>query len=687
MNDITAETPPSPTPFHDLDEYISLPRAAGLTLSPDGRRLVTAVATMNADKTRYVTALWDVDPDGSRPARRLTRSAKGESGAAFLPDGSLLFCSARPDPSASDDDEVPLLWMLPVDGGEARVVARRPGGVGGVVVARDSGTVVVSSSTYPSSSDAEAEAAKRKERKEKKVSAILHESYPVRYWDSDLGPDLPRLFAGQLSDGEDEFAEPTVELTDLTPDAGRALERGDHDISADGRTIVSTWNVPHAAGLRRSLVVIDTNTGERRMLVDEPAYEYGAPRLSPDGTMVAAVRERMTTPHDPGDQVLVVVSVADGTVRELAPDWDRWPAGAPSWTPDGSALIVVADENGRAPVFRVEIDTGAVTRLTADDYAYFDVSVSPDGRYVYAMRTSYLEPMTPVRLAADVADQTSHRLLGPVPAPRLPGRLEEVETVATDGTRVRAWLALPDDTSPANPAPLLLWIHGGPLNSWNAWSWRWNPWIMAAQGYAVLLPDPALSTGYGREFIKRGWGAWGKAPFTDLMAITDVTVARDDIDHNRTAAMGGSFGGYMANWVAGHTDRFDAIVTHASLWALDQFGATTDAAWYWLREMTPQMARDNSPHHSVDKIETPMLVIHGDKDYRVPIGEALRLWYELASHSVSNDGEMPHKFLYFPDENHWVLTPQHAKVWYQTVAAFLGHHVLGKDWEPPAILR
>ena len=122
-----------------------------------------------------------------------------------------------------------------------------------------------------------------------------------------------------------------------------------------------------------------------------------------------------------------------------------------------------------------------------------------------------------------------------------------------------------------------MWIHGGPLGSWNAWTWRWNPWLLVAKGYAVLLPDPALSTGYGQSYIQRGWGGWGRAPYTDLMEITDAAVDRPDIDATRTAAMGGSFGGYMANWVAGQTDRFNAIVTHASLWALDQFGPTTDA--------------------------------------------------------------------------------------------------------------
>ena len=181
----------------------------------------------------------------------------------------------------------------------------------------------------------------------------------------------------------------------------------------------------------------------------------------------------------------------------------------------------------------------------------------------------------------------------------------------------------------------MLWVHGGPLGSWNAWHWRWNPWLLVAQGYAVLLPDPALSTGYGQDFIQRGWGAWGFAPYTDLMAATDAACAHPGVDETRTAAMGGSFGGYMANWIAGHTDRFDAIVTHASLWALDQFGPTTDGAYWWAREMTPEMAERNSPHRFVGQIRTPMLVIHGDKDYRVPIGEALRLWYELLTESAS----------------------------------------------------
>ena len=280
------------------------------------------------------------------------------------------------------------------------------------------------------------------------------------------------------------------------------------------------------------------------------------------------------------------------------------------------------------------------------------------------------------------------RLPNPVERPELPGTLVEVETTSADGVRIRGWLALPHGASAEQPAPLLLWIHGGPLGSWNAWSWRWTPWNMVAQGYAVLLPDPALSTGYGQDFIQRGWGSWGDAPYTDLMAITDAVEARDDIDGDRTIAMGGSFGGYMANWIAGHTDRFAAIVTHASLWALDQFGPTTDAPYYWAREMGGLM-EGHSPHESVGEIRTPMLVIHGDKDYRVPIGEGLRLWWELLSKSglpADEKGQSPHRFLYFPDENHWILQPQHALVWYEVVLGFIGEHVHGRTPTLPATL-
>jgi len=684
--------------------FAALPRLSGLAVSPDGSRLVVGVARLNDKATKWVSALWEVDPEGVRPARRLTRSAKGEAGPAFTPTGDLLFTSSRPDVDvdAADADAIDrgepatALWLLPGGGGEARVVATRPGGITRLAVARDAGTVALGSPTLPSSTDATAEEAAAKARKDAKVSAILHDSYPVRFWDADLGPDHPRLLTAPAPtlDGDDR-----LELRDLTGHVGHALLEAGWDVSPDGRTVVSTWVVPEGNGsLRETLVAIDVGTGERRVLLDDADHEYHGAVVSPDNSTAAAIRTRRSTPDEPGDVDVVLVALADGSVRPVAAGWDRWPLQL-RWTSDGEALVVVADEGGRSPVFRIDLRgadaalaAAQPVRLTADDGAYTDVEVDPGGRFAYALRSAVDAPPAPVRIRLD--GSAGSPAYEPLPGPAetldrvvtVPGRLEEVTASADDGSPLRAWLCLPGDAGAYGQAPLLLWIHGGPLGSWNAWSWRWNPWLMVQQGYAVLLPDPGLSTGYGVDFVKRGWGAWGAEPYTDLMAITDAAEAHDAVDASRTAAMGGSFGGYMANWVAGHTDRFDAIVTHASLWALDQFGPTTDAAWYWSRELSPEAAEANSPHRFADAISTPVLVIHGDKDYRVPIGEGIRLWWDLVSRSTAADGSTPHRFLYFPDENHWVLTPGNAAVWYATVLAFLDQHVRGEEWERPDLL-
>ena len=662
--------------FNDLNDFIALPRLNSLTAAPDGSALVGAAQTLNSKQTAWTTSLWWLDPAGERPARRLTRGDKGENGAAFTPDGDLLFLAKRP--SEDEDEKAPAaLWLLPREGGDPRIVATHPGGFEGIAVRGT--TLLAFANTLPHSETLEQETERRKERAEKKVSAILHTSYPVRYWDHDLGPGYPRAYVADLA----ELATADrLTLRDLTPDAGKSLTAAHADLSPDGAFIATSWTVPLARGdFRNALTRIDAATGERRILVDDPAAEFFAPSISPDGTQIAVIVDMLSTPELAPSTHLELIDSETGVRRRLAENWDNWP-GHPVWLRDGSALVMAADTDGRAPLYLVPLDGSEPRRLTADG-TYSSVEATPEA--IYALRTSYEFPNEPVRLPLSaLADDVPEAALAVLPSaaarPELPGTLAEVETTAADGARVRGWLALPAGASADSPSPLVLWIHGGPLSSWNAWSWRWCPWLLVAQGYAVLLPDPALSTGYGQEFIQRGWGSWGEAPYTDLMAITDSVEAREDIDATRTAAMGGSFGGYMANWVAGHTDRFDAIVTHASLWALDQFGPTTDASNYWQRELSPEMMIANSPHNSVAEIRTPLLVIHGDNDYRVPIGEGLRLWYELLSASglaAGDGGQSPHQFLYFPDENHWVLTPQHAKIWYQVVLNFLGEKVLG----------
>jgi dipeptidyl aminopeptidase/acylaminoacyl peptidase len=677
------------TPFHDLAEFMAIPRVNAVRVSPDGSWLAAAVQTLSPDKKKWITSIWRIDTAGG-PPRRLTRSAEGEGNPRFLPDGSVLFVSKRPDPGAAPDnksDETPALWLLPAGGGEASAQLSLPGGISGVEVAAGSGQVVLTSPMLPAagrgvaaSDGAEAggdgkqgtvaeDEQLRKRRKDAAVTAILHESSPVRYWDHDLGPAELRLLAG----GPDQ-------ARDLTPDAGRALFEQSFDVSPDGSSVVTGW-WQWRRGAEQSFVelaLIDVKTGERRVLVHDPRYNYESAKFSPDGRRVAAVRATHHTRERARDVTLVLLDIETGAETELTPDLDRWPAG-PLWSADGEQVYFTADEDGRHPIFRVAAAGGSKpVRITADG-AFSGLTMGPDGA-IYGLRAALDSPPTPVRV--DPASGDVATLQAPGLPVSLPGRLTEIETAADDGQRIRSWLVLPEGDG---PHPMLLWVHGGPMMSWNAWSWRWNPWLMAARGYAVLMPDPALSTGYGHDFIQRAYHSWGDRPFRDIMAATDAALAREDIDETRTGMMGGSYGGYMANWIAGHTDRFNAIVSHAGLWALDQMFGTTDMPEFWRPQFgdpvtQPEMYERNSPHRFLDKITTPMLVIHGDKDYRVPISEALRLWWDL------NRSNAEAKFLYFPDENHWILTPGNHTVWYQTVHAFLAQHVLGEPWRRPELL-
>jgi dipeptidyl aminopeptidase/acylaminoacyl peptidase len=674
-----------------IDRMLQLPRLSSLRLSPDGKRLVVAVGTVAPDGKKMTTALWQVDPEGRSPARRLTRSVAGESGGhAFLPDGSLVFASARPDPSVkepSGDDAHPInaLWLLPPDGGEARPVVSPDGGVDGIATARGTRAIAFGAMVHRGAADLAADEAKEKARRDAGVKALLFEDYPIRHWDHYLGPRYRRLFSAVVPEGEDSIADPR----DLEPEVGGfTFEDGVLDIAADGSFVATVRRRPGVfPETWDDLVVYDTATGEARQLTNHEAM-YGPCAISPDGKTIAVARVTYSSPTDPERYSLVLIDVASGEQREIAGEVDRRPEGL-TWGVDASVLFFESDDAGLRSAFRVDLPEGRVTRLTASAHVS-DLCPSPDGSTVYALQSGITTPPRVVRFDARAADQTPVELEHSLDeAGIVTGtRIERVETTAGDGTTIGAWLVLPATASAATKAPLIVFAHGGPVSSWNGWTWRWNPNVFAARGFAVLLPDPAFSTGYGQTMLDRGWGQWGGNPYTDIMAVADKALERDDVDASRTALLGGSYGGYMANWVAGHTDRFKCIVTHASLWELVGFHGTTDHGPAWEHEMGDVYADPSgylkwSPRESLAemaRMKTPMLVIHGENDHRVPISEALTLWTDMRRLGV------PGRFLYFPDENHWVLKPQNAKIWYGTVLAFLDEHINGKPFEREALL-
>ena len=666
-----------------LDRFFSTPRLSGLKLSPDGRRLVVAVSRLGPEANEMRTALWQVDPTGKTAARRLTRSSAGESAAAFAHDGSLLFTSARPDPDAKADPDhkIAALWSLPADGGEARLLLAPDGGIEGVAAALDTDAIAFGALVHPAATSLEDDAARAKARTDAKVGALLFEDYPIRFWDHWLAPRRQRFFAAELPADPEARLEPA----DVSGDIGPVILESDFDISPDGKTIVACWaDWSSLPSTPVDLVIIDVESKTRRTLAGGDWF-FEHPRFSPDGRFVVASRATSGKHEEASSRTIWLIELATGKGRDLTPDLDLWPE-APVLAPDSKSVFFVADRLGCVAAFRVDLADGKTTCLVSEG-AVSDLCPSPDGKAIYALRSTVTAPARIVRFATTGEHQT------PVELPRGiddggvsgRGRVERLSANAADGTTIGSWLILPPEASAAAPAPLVVFAHGGPIGSWAGWHWRWNPHLLVERGYAVLMPDPAISIGYGQRMIERGWGHWGEAPYTDILSALDAALTRPDLDASRTALAGGSYGGYMANWVAGHTDRFRAIVTHASLWDLRPFHGPPDTGAEWEHEMgdpyaRPELYDRQSPAAHIGSIKTPMLVIHGERDFRVPVGEALRLWTDLRRHGV------PARFLYFPDENHWILKPNNARLWYETVLAFLDENVLGKEWVRPELL-
>ena len=674
------------TELLSLDRFFAAPHLSGLRLSPDGRRLVVAVSRPGPEPNKTRTAIWQVDPAGLEAPRRLTQSSAGESTAEFGRGGSLLFVSSRPDPDAKPDPdkEIAALWHLPANGGEAELLFAPEGGVDGVRAARHADVIGLAVPLHPLAAGFEDDAAKAKARKEAGVEALLFEDLPIRYWDHWLAPRRGRIFAARLS-AQGVGAEKRLEPVDLTGDPGPAFLETDFDISPDGRTLVTGWyDWSRLPATPCDLVAIDVETKARRKLTPSDAY-YGNIAISPDGRTVACVRSSFGSPDQATSSAIWLVDLSSGEGRSPAPGLEAWPE-KPVWAPDSSALFFAAPRLGHEAAYRLDIDTGAVTCLVAEG-SLSELCPSPDGETIYALQASMTYPARIVRFASRGENQVPVPLARGIDDAAIEGRgkPERVSATAADGTTVWSWLVLPPDAGPDHPAPLVVMAHGGPMGTWNGWAWRWNPHLFVERGYAVLMPDPAISLGYGQRMVDRGWGRWGETPFTDIMAATDAALTRPDLDASRTALAGASFGGYMANWVAGHTDRFKAIVTHASLWDLRPFHGTTDTGVDWEHEMgdpyaEPERYDQHSPAGSIGQFRTPMLVTHGERDFRVPVGEGIRLWTDLRRHGIVS------RFLYFPDENHWILRPNNSRLWYETVLAFLDEHVLGKDWVRPELL-
>jgi dipeptidyl aminopeptidase/acylaminoacyl peptidase len=658
---------------HDaVTRLLDARRLQGILTNQSGR-VIAQYSFLNAEGNAYISHLADIS--GETP-RRITRGEQSIGPAALSENGTIVFVSKRKGEDGKDA-EAPSLWALP-DNGEAHKLADHDGGFSRVEIKDE--TLVVEFPVHTWAADEGDHQEFSAERSEAKVSGILHTGFPIRRWDHDLGPGRQTLAVAKLDDTAVDFPEVSDELSTppgldfryLSLPSGRLV---DWAVDDEARFVLVQLEKPIPGQLEASEIWRVDLDGERELRrLTKPAADhgFGIEAISPDGTKALVSREQFWTPQTNLSSELMVLDLETAELSPVWPDADFW--FDPIWVSD-STIVATADDHGRGSVFIGGLGDAEPKRLVGgvdQKYAFSGLALRGDT----VVGTASAIDVAPMPISIDLDSGVISELANPATVLDGDGTLTEVEARAEDGTQIRAWLVLPEGEG---PHPLLVFAHGGPWGSWNAWTYRWNPAPFAAAGYAVLLPDPAISTGYGQTMIDRGQQQLGGTPFTDIMTLTEAAGQRSDIDEEHVALAGGSYGGYMANWVAGHTgSTFKCIVTHASLWNTTSMGRTTDNS-SWDTAMREQSAQ-YSPHHFADQIEVPMLVIHGDKDYRVPIGQGQELWLDLLTQAktpLDADGDTQHRFLYYPDEGHWILGRGNAEVWYRTVLAFLDTHVLG----------
>ena len=656
---------------YTVEQHIALKRVSTIAASPDGKWLAVSVDRLDRDGGKYVSDLWKVPTDGG-PAIQLTRGDTKDKAPCFRHDGALGFLSNRQPNEVKPDEDAEKrmqVWLLPAEGGEPRQLTDEPLGVESFRFARRAARLVYFAPVLagvPHDKQRETAADRRKHG----PSARRFSAQPVRHWDEWLheNDDLPctHLIACDAA-GQHRV--------DLTPQARRefAIEPA-LDVSDDGRRVAATRRtLGNDRELDDAIVLFDLEAGAERLLGEADGALYDGVAISPDGRLVATARA-IRSPKHAVRPLLTLFDAASGESRTLAEQWDRWPLlGA--WSADGSHLFVTADDDGHKPVFSIDARSGAVARIStaAAGGAHDHPTVLADGRIAVVRSTLLDAPECYVLQGSNL-----------VPLARLSGfaeastwaQVESFSTRSTDGTPIQSFLVKPRGAS--GPLPLAYWIHGGPIGMHgDGWHWRWNPLLLVAAGYAVALPNPRGSTGFGQQFVQGIWGnVWGEQCYRDLMAVSDALEARPDIDAQRTMAMGGSFGGYMTNWIGTQTDRYACLITHASIATMAQFTGVTDHPGWWYVEMggenpyvDPERFDRYAPMRHVTKWRSPALIIHGERDYRCPVNEALNLFEALQYHGV------PSELLVFPDENHWILKPRNIVVWYEAVLGFIGRHL------------
>jgi dipeptidyl aminopeptidase/acylaminoacyl peptidase len=637
-----------------FDDLMAIKRIGDAQISPDGSRVVYVVTDVDKNLNRGKRSVWAV-PSSGGASQQLITSDKNDYSPRWSADGKwIAFLSTR--------EGAPQIFVAGADGSNPRKVTSVPEGVGEFIWSPDGKTFAFTTDVYPECGNLNC-VAKRAEAEEKsKIKAVISDRLLYRHWDSFKRGKRSHLFAVPSEGGEPK---------DLTP--------GDYDVppfslgdptafdfAPDSSEIIFARNTDkvEATSTNNDLFIVSVSGGEARRITGNNPGSDTTPRYSPDGKYIA-YRSQSRNGYEADRFRLMLYDRKAGTSKELSTGFDRW-AGELVWAPDGQSIFIVAEDRGRELIGVASVN-GGVKPLIADT-ASNGISLSNDGKTLAFTRSSLASP---AEVFAANSNGSGARQLTQVNASLLAQLdLSKAEDFEYDGalkSKIHGFIVKPPQFDKSKKYPMVLLIHGGPQGAWfDSWGYRWNPQMWAARGYVAVLINPHGSTGYGQAFTEQISGDWGGAVYEDLMKGVDHVIKLGYVDPNRMGAAGGSYGGYMVNWILGHNDRFKALVSHAGVYNLTSMYATEEL-WFtdWEFRGTPwdnpELYTKWSPHLSAKNFKTPTLVVHGELDYRVPVGEGLQLFSTLQRKGV------PSKLLYYPDEGHWILKPQNSELWFKTV--------------------
>ena len=661
-----------------VEDLVRLERVGSPALSPDASRVVYTVRSTNMEKNKANTQLWMIDLRSATPKPvRLTQGDASSTDPEWSPKGdAIYFLSARAGSSQ--------VYRMPAGGGDAVKVTDLPVDVDNFRLSPSGERIALSMGVYRDCADLVCSKNRAAAAEKSKATGKVYDRLFVRHWDTWADGRNAVLYSAPLDASGKVSAAPVSLSGSLDGDVPSKPfgDRDEYRFSPDGQSIVFSVRLAgktEAWSTNFDLFTVPAAGGAPRNLTPEnPAWD-AKPTFSPDGKTLAYLA--MKKPGFEADRFqLVFMDVATGKKRLVADKWDRSIADY-KWTPDGKTVLATADDVGQHRLFSIDAASGKVTPLSSNGYvSAFDVR----GDTVLVAQASLSSPAQ--LFTAKLGDSKSAAVqITQLNADALKdvkfGEYEQFSFAGAKGETVYGHVMKPWNAVPGQKYPVAFLVHGGPQGSFgNSWSYRWNPQTYAGAGYATVFIDFHGSTGYGQAFTDSISGDWGGKPLEDLKKGLAAAVKKFPwLDRERSCALGASYGGYMMNWIAGNwNDGFKCLVNHDGVFDTRGMAYATEELWFteWENGGTyfdkPKDYEKFNPVHHVKKWKTPMLVVQGDLDFRIPTSQALGTFSALQRQGVES------KLIVFPDENHWVLKPANSVQWHHTVNAWLDQHLKAK---------